>query len=100
MFAFGCNVVTSKSLKLQNFTHSERTFSSSFRKLSNAMAKFCAQQKDRTRRLRLLVRCRNLRSNEDLPEYAFQAYISANLRTCRKKCDCSFWSYMSLSLIQ
>ena len=100
MLAFGCNVVTSKSLKLQHFTHSERTFSSSFRKPPNATAKFCAQQKDQTRRLWLLVRCRNLRSNEDLPEYAFQAYISANLRACRKKCDCSFWSYMSLSLIQ
>ena len=60
MFAFGCQVVTSNPLKLQNFTHSERTFSSSFRKLSKAMAKICAQQKDQTRRLWLLVRCRNL----------------------------------------
>ena len=90
MFAFGRHVLTCNPLKLQNVTHSERTFSSSFRKLSNGMAKFCAQQKDRTRRLWLLVRCRNLWSNEGLPENAFQTYFSANVTTCSKKCDCNF----------
>ena len=60
MFAFGRHVLTSNPLKLQNVTHSERTFPSSFRKLSNGMAKICAQQKDQTRRLWDLVRCRNL----------------------------------------
>ena len=60
MFAFGRHVLTCNPLELQNFTHSERTFSSSFRKLSKAMAKICAQQKDESRRLWDLVRCRNL----------------------------------------
>ena len=60
MFAFGRHVLTSNPLKLQNVTHSEPTFSSSFRNFSNGMVKFCAQVKAPTRRLCLLVCCRNL----------------------------------------
>ena len=91
IFGFGCHVLTSSPLKLQNLKLAQRTFFSSFRKISNAMAKLCAERRNRTRRLRLLVRCRNLWSNENLPEYAFQAYFLANLRTWRrKKCDWNF----------
>ena len=62
IFGFGCHVLTSIPLKLQKLTLSERTFSTSFRfrKIANAMAKVCAERKNRTRRLWLLVCCRNL----------------------------------------
>ena len=73
IFGFGCHVLTSIPLRLQNLKLAERTFSSSFRKISNAMAKDCAERRNRTRCRWLLVRCRNLWSIEDLPEYAFQA---------------------------
>ena len=88
-FGFGCQVVTSIPLKLQKISLPECIFSSKFRKFAKAVSKICAERKNRTRRLWLMVRCRNLWSNEDLPEYAFQAYISANLRTCGRNCDCN-----------
>ena len=57
---FGCHVLTFVAIKLQNVALPERTFSSIFRKFANGMAKVCAERKNRTRHLWLLVRCRNL----------------------------------------
>ena len=59
-FGFGYHVLTSVPLKLQKLTLPERTFTSHFRKIANAMAEVCAERKYPTRRLWLLVRCRNL----------------------------------------
>ena len=94
---FGCHILTSIPLKLKKLTLLERTLSSSFCNFVNSMSKVCTERKNRTRRPWLLVCCRNFWSNEELPDYAFQKYISANPRTCRKHCDCNFQNYMSLS---
>ena len=59
-FGFGYLVLTSSPLRLQKLTLPECTYSSSFRKFANVMAKVCAERRDRTRRLWLLVSCRNL----------------------------------------
>ena len=59
-FGFGYLVLTSIPLKLRKLTLPERTFSSNFRKFANVMEKVCAERRDRTRRLWLLISCRNL----------------------------------------
>ena len=57
---FVCHVLTSIPIKSHKLTLPERTFSSRFSKFVKAMAKACAERKNRTRHLWLLVRCRNL----------------------------------------
>ena len=85
IFCFGCHVLASIPRKFQILRLTNSTFTPSFREFVNTMAKNCAQQKDGTRRLWLRVRCRNLCSNELIPDYAFQAFFSATLRTRGKK---------------
>ena len=57
---FGCHVLTSTPIKLLKVTLPERRFSSRFSKFAKAMAKVCAERKNRTRHICLLVRCRKL----------------------------------------
>ena len=79
IFGFGCHFLASIPMTLQILTLTDSTFTPTCRKFVNTMAKSCAQQKYGTCRLWLRVRCGNLCSNEVVPDYAFQAYISAKL---------------------
>ena len=94
IFGFGSIVLTSIPLKFQKLKLPQRKFRSRFCKFVNAKAKFCSESKNLTRRLWLLVRCRNLCFNEVVPDYAFQEYISANERICEKKCYYNLKSYV------
>ena len=79
IFGFGCHVLATIPMILHILTLTDKTLTPKCREFVNTMAKSCAEQKYGTRCLWLGVRCANLCSNEVVPDYAFQAHISAKL---------------------